>query len=260
MLPWFAALAHTNYTRWGSVYLYEMQQLKTTAPEIYNEFMRRNFVLRIKKGDFNQMPIDQGLEHVNRICKMVGGIIGITKTDSALNRWAIAFNVPMLLVDKLRNLLGIMCDPSNFDDHSAQKQQRQDVDAVIEELIKHNVFNQKSALITIPTTGEMASKTITDSMLSLHENGKDIVKNIAQVRLITSGGNSLYDTVSAPKLMTLNDIGKFQDEKTKSRKRTKLETDVYRASHESYASGRDVNIAELAGSGTLAFSSVTYRW
>ena len=75
---------------------------------------------------------------------------------------------------------------------------------------------------------------------------EDIVKNIAQVRLITSGGNSLYDTVSAPKLMTLNDIGKFQDEKTKSRKRTKLETDIYRVSHESYASGRDVNIAELA--------------
>ena len=36
---------------------------------------------------FNQISIDQALEHVNRICKFAGGHIGVTRLESARERW-----------------------------------------------------------------------------------------------------------------------------------------------------------------------------
>ena len=38
---------------------------------------------------FNQLPDDHGLEHINRICKFAGGLVGITRSDSARDRWSI---------------------------------------------------------------------------------------------------------------------------------------------------------------------------
>ena len=39
MLPWLTIYDHTNYAKWGPVYLEEMKNLENTAPEVYAEFM-----------------------------------------------------------------------------------------------------------------------------------------------------------------------------------------------------------------------------
>ena len=39
MLPYFALFDHTNYTRWGPVYLADMRNVVTTVPEVHNEVM-----------------------------------------------------------------------------------------------------------------------------------------------------------------------------------------------------------------------------
>ena len=36
---------------------------------------------------FNQISDDQPLEHVNRSGKVAGGLVGITRTESARDRW-----------------------------------------------------------------------------------------------------------------------------------------------------------------------------
>ena len=83
MLPWFAIHDQTNYTRWGPVYLADMRALPTTAPEVFNEFVAGRFSIKRTEGKFKQVAIDHALEHINRIAKMSGGIVGITHTDSA---------------------------------------------------------------------------------------------------------------------------------------------------------------------------------
>ena len=65
MLPWFAAYDHVNYTRWGVIYLAEMRLLPQTAPEVYQGFLRGDFVTKETHHTFNQVPDDQALEHVN---------------------------------------------------------------------------------------------------------------------------------------------------------------------------------------------------
>ena len=79
MIPWFAASDHINYTRWGLIFLADMQQLAETAPVVYEGFLKGDFVVKESAHRFNQIPDDQGLEHCNKIAKVAGALIGITK-------------------------------------------------------------------------------------------------------------------------------------------------------------------------------------
>ena len=92
MLPWFAAYDHVNYTRWGVVYLAEMRLLPQTASEVYQGFLRGDFATKETHHTFNQISDDQALEHVNKSGKTAGGLAGITRTDSARDRWCLTYN------------------------------------------------------------------------------------------------------------------------------------------------------------------------
>ena len=69
--------------------------------------MSDDFVVRKSKGTFNQVDPDQAQEWLNAIGKKSGGIVGITKTSSALNRWALSFNLRTQIASDTREMLGI---------------------------------------------------------------------------------------------------------------------------------------------------------
>ena len=64
--------------RWGIIYLADMMNLHETAPEVYQQFTEGNFVVKESEGRFNEVSVDLGLEHINKLCKVAGGIVGIT--------------------------------------------------------------------------------------------------------------------------------------------------------------------------------------
>lgn len=78
MLPWLTVYDHLNYARWGPVYLADMKGLLKTAPVVYEEFLAGNFDVKRHSGRFNQVPVDQATEWVNKVCKLSNGMIGIT--------------------------------------------------------------------------------------------------------------------------------------------------------------------------------------
>ena len=53
MLPWFAVYNHTNYSRWGPIYLADMYQLPTTAPEIHRSFVLGKFSVKRTNKKFS---------------------------------------------------------------------------------------------------------------------------------------------------------------------------------------------------------------
>jgi hypothetical protein len=55
MLSYFYRYDHTNYARWGSVYLSQMKQL---PEEIEEEFRQGNFVVKCSNQCFNQVSPD----------------------------------------------------------------------------------------------------------------------------------------------------------------------------------------------------------
>ena len=78
------------YALWGPVYLTEMRQI---PQPVLIEFQRGNFVVKRYKMNFKQVDQDQAQEWLNCTGKTGGGIVGITKTLTALSRWALSFNV-----------------------------------------------------------------------------------------------------------------------------------------------------------------------
>ena len=54
MLPWLTVYDHTNYARWGLVYLSDMKALPQTAPG--------KFVVKRSENMFNEVPTDQATE------------------------------------------------------------------------------------------------------------------------------------------------------------------------------------------------------
>jgi hypothetical protein len=56
MLPWSFRYDHTNYARWGSVYLADCHQLPS---EVLEEFKPGNFVVKRSLGTFNQVGPNQ---------------------------------------------------------------------------------------------------------------------------------------------------------------------------------------------------------
>ena len=49
-------------------------------------------MVKKSKQNFNELSTDQALEHVNKICKSVGGFVGITREDSTRDRWCLTYN------------------------------------------------------------------------------------------------------------------------------------------------------------------------
>ena len=90
MLPFFMRYDHTNYARWATIYVNEMHQL---PGEVLQEFQNGNFVVKRSALKFNQVNPDQSQVWLNATGKKGGGIIGITKTSTALSRWALSYNL-----------------------------------------------------------------------------------------------------------------------------------------------------------------------
>ncbi|WAR24223.1 P52K-like protein [Mya arenaria] len=104
MLPWLTAYDHLNYARWGPVYLAEMKDLENRAPEVYTEFMNGNFVVKRSNNHFSQIPTDQATEWINKLCKLNNGIIGITRNDSARDKFCITWAFRSNISQKMRAL------------------------------------------------------------------------------------------------------------------------------------------------------------
>lgn len=111
MIPYFMTYDHTNYARWGIIYVNEVHHL---PPEVRKEFEDGNFVVKRTTQKFNQVDPDQSQEWLNGIGKKRGGIIGITKTSSALSRWALSYNLRSHLVNKTRGVY----HPDSYDEYS----------------------------------------------------------------------------------------------------------------------------------------------
>ncbi|KAL9962372.1 hypothetical protein ACROYT_G031467 [Oculina patagonica] len=90
MLPFSHRYDHTNYARWGPVYLAQMKQL---PEEVQTMFDKGNWGMKVSSWQFNQFDPDQSQEWLNGTGKKGGGIVGITRTTAVLCRWTLSFNL-----------------------------------------------------------------------------------------------------------------------------------------------------------------------
>ena len=191
MLPWLIIYDHTNYAKWGPVYLAEMKNLENTAPEVYAEFMNGNFVVKGSKRRFNQVPADQSTEWINKTCKMQNGIIGITRNDQARDRFCVTWSERSQISEDTRHLFGLEDDEeessfTRFDGLASRRvRDADDVAKLFQQLNKYDVFRVHAALLD-PAFAEDDGVAIDIPLVSLAT--KDIAPSDVLSDLLTAEG------------------------------------------------------------------------
>ena len=70
-----------------------MRKLPDEHPEIYKEFMKGNFLVKTKPGNFNAVSPDMKLEQtIQRATKSESGIIGQTRKASYVTEWELSYH------------------------------------------------------------------------------------------------------------------------------------------------------------------------
>ena len=77
------------------------------------EFREGNFVVKRGEIKINQVSPDQSQEWLNGTGKSGGGIVGITKTPSALSRWALSYNFRSYIAAEIRAMVHMEHSASN---------------------------------------------------------------------------------------------------------------------------------------------------
>ncbi len=118
MLPYCMRYDHTNYAKWGVIYLAEMHQLPLQVQE---EFRRGNFVVKRSRAKFSKVSPDQAQEWLNATGKKSGGIVGITRTPSVLCRWALSYNFRSHIATQTSNMFDLHDDDRLIHKEEAKK-------------------------------------------------------------------------------------------------------------------------------------------
>ena len=130
---------------------------------------------------FNQVDPDQSQEWLNGTGKRGGGIVGITRTTSALFRWTLSYNLRAHIAALTRKMYNVNDDDEitcNESNPSRKLRDNSDERKVLELLHQANIFNVNEQP-TVPerlqnmVTKDMATTQIEESLLQANSLGQE---------------------------------------------------------------------------------------
>ncbi len=215
ILPMFAAFNRTNYLRWCSLYLEDMQSLEEKAPDVYRHFVSGNFAVKRTPGRFKSVPADQCLEQtINRSQKSSSGVIGSTKRKQFVAQWELIYHETLDVVNLHREVCGVAsryaeCDTNhefNASQTNATEQRlkkmidyikaRENPSEVPKEIRLHNIISQ--AIMT---------EDVRKSLLNVLDTGKHLYQAFRNERYIDKT-KAISDTIARSKVMTFMSVYK----------------------------------------------------
>ena len=250
MLPYFMYYNHINYARWGTIYLKEMHQL---PQEVKQEFEAGNFVVKRSSLRFNQVDPDQSQEWLGCIGKKGGGIIGITRTNSALSRWALSFSLRSQLAYDTKIVFGL----AGHDDHvhnettkGRMKLDSRDEDALLSVLQSFGLFSDKlpQTLQNIANK-DLATQDVEEDLLTAAQKGQDQLDAFVEERLLPTEERRVgfWDRLQQNKYLTFATIYEVKQSDVKSIKAKTIKADrnIFQRLITAYEAGRPVNLNNI---------------
>ena len=108
MTPHFFAMDRPNYSRWLPIYLIDMHRLESKHTRVHQAFLSGEHSISRSAQPFSQVSTDMALEQsINADSKAKGGIIGISQTQSALDRWFLTIHERALVTTTLKEVYGV---------------------------------------------------------------------------------------------------------------------------------------------------------
>lgn len=202
---YFFALDLFNYSSMIAWYLAEMETLKTTDPEIWEEFKKGNWVVNKSQVPFCSLGADEALEHENRAMKVTGGIVGITLNENARTRFFLSSPELIRLVKEAKEMAGFQTtDKKKHHELSqvASGRQSKNVLAMLKTLERvGNPFEYtRDELLNISTMCVMPQKTKED-MCNVSTIGQEQFTKFTTERIMT-GQVNLWDPITKLNLST----------------------------------------------------------
>ena len=178
MLPMFHQYDHTNYARWGTIYLAEMRSLPQTAPMVHRQFENGQFSIKRSESKFCQVATDQAFEHINRVAKVCGGLVGITRIDSSRDKWCLTLNEKSAISDATFKMFNMDIDDINSDwghqeaGPARLERDESDTKKLVHELERFQVFDSLSNELVVITTSDVAPDDIASALINAESMGE----------------------------------------------------------------------------------------
>lgn len=251
MLPYFHHYDHINYARWGCVYLATMNQL---PEEVKEEFDKGNFVVKESNRRFNQVDPDHSLEWLNAVGKKGGGIIGITKTNSALARWALSYNQRATISRNTRTLF--MVDHYDEMTHNESNPKRilrdntdeNNIECVLRrfKVLEQNISTQCLQNIA---TKDLATADIQDSLIRAQTLGQSQLDTFVKERMLDHNEDGkklkLSDPLKKSKAKTFKALYEVKMACTNKEVILKADRNILQRLITAYNAGRNVDLYSI---------------
>ncbi len=113
----FFAHDHLNYAKLSLLYCAEMNQLRESDPVTWKALEDGDFCVTKSSIPFCSIGPDHGIEHENRAMKVLGGITGLTRNESALDKYFLIAPELARLVKEFEQLNEIDTDERQLQHH-----------------------------------------------------------------------------------------------------------------------------------------------
>ena len=210
LVKYFFAHDHLNYARMLPLYLSTMHETETKHPELWREFMNGNFCVTKGCIGFTSIAPDHGIEQENRTLKVIGGIVGITQNDKALDRF-------FLIAPELSKLLSQFSE--QYDLRKRDREIHHEVTGgKLSRVMSHasklsNVFQlhgdpfieDEADEVFNLLTREVMNEQVSKDILERDEIGQELFEKFTTERII-EGKLSVWEKMTKRKLRTFKSV------------------------------------------------------
>ena len=200
------------YARMIPLYLAEMNSLKESNDEIYQEFMNGNWVVnKNNKVSFCAIGADHALEHVNRMMKVAGGLVGITLNSSARTKFfLIAPELARLAAEASDVAAKPLCD--NVRHHALSpavlSRQERNIESLTSTIRGFNYsYADQTQELTNLATKEVMPENVKDALVKQPVIGQTLFEAFVANRIKTTTTN-LWAPMKKCQLQTWKTTGK----------------------------------------------------
>ena len=166
--------------------------------QVQEEFRRGNFVVKRSRATFNQVSPDQAQEWLNATGKKSGGIVGITRTPSALCRWALSYNFRSHIATQTSNMFDLHDDDRLI--HKERGKQSREKDNKVENALhdtlkQYGIFAQMvNETLQNVATKDLATPEIEQSLIQARSFGQKQLERFVEQRVLLERGESEENT------------------------------------------------------------------
>ena len=206
LTKYFFVHDHLNYARLLPLYISTMQHTEKEHPEIWNEFLKGNFCITKGLSGFTSIAPDHGIEHENRTLKVMGGIVGITQNENALDKFFLIAPELSKLLHEFQTEYSFRCTEKRSEHHeiTGGKLARilRNSTKLNEVILNHgNPFSEDGNDMYNLLTKQVMNENVCKDLVNRDNIGQIMFQDFVKERIQT-GTLSVWDPMKKRKLNT----------------------------------------------------------